>query len=66
VLVSVVTTATGFGSLMLAQHAGIASLGKIMALGTALCLIASVTVLPALLILLTRAGLRLGHGWLTR
>ena len=66
VLVSALTTATGFGSLMLAKHAGIASLGTVMAVGTALCLLASVTLLPALLILLTRAGLKLGHGWFTR
>ncbi len=66
VLVSALTTCTGFGSLMLAKHAGIASLGEVMAIGTALCMLASVTVLPALLILLTRAGLKLGHGWLTR
>ena len=66
VLVSALTTSTGFGSLILAQHAGIASLGEVMAVGTALCMLASVTVLPALLILLTRAGLKLGHGWLTR
>jgi predicted RND superfamily exporter protein len=65
VLVSALTTSTGFGSLYLAQHQGIASLGLVMASGTVLCLIASVTVLPALLILLSRAGLRLGHGWLT-
>jgi len=66
VLVSALTTATGFGSLMLAKHAGIASLGSVMAMGTALCMLASVTVLPALLILLARAGLKLGHGWITR
>lgn len=64
VLVSALTTATGFGSLMLAQHAGIASLGVVMALGTALCMLASVTVLPALLILLNRTGWKLAHGWL--
>ena len=66
VLVSALTTCTGFGSLILAKHAGIASLGEVMAVGTGLCMLASVTVLPALLILLTRAGLKLGHGWLTR
>jgi hypothetical protein len=36
-----------------------------MAVGSALCMVAAVTVLPALLILLARSGLRLGHGWLT-
>jgi len=65
VLVSALTTSTGFGCLILAKHQGIASLGVVMAMGTALCMIASVTVLPALLILLTRSGLKLGHGWLT-
>ena len=66
VLVSALTTCTGFGSLMLAQHAGIGSLGLVMALGSAFCMIASLTVLPALLMLLEAAGLKLGHGWLTR
>jgi len=65
VLVSALTTSTGFGSLILAQHQGIASLGIVMAIGSALCMAASVTVLPALLILLKRSGLKLGHGWLT-
>jgi predicted RND superfamily exporter protein len=65
VLVSALTTATGFGSLMLAEHAGIASLGQVMALGAALCMVAALTVLPALLLLLNRSGYKLGHGWLS-
>jgi predicted RND superfamily exporter protein len=65
VLVSALTTCTGFGSLILAQHQGIASLGVVMAAGSAFCMLAALTVLPALLILLTRSGLKLGHGWLT-
>jgi hypothetical protein len=64
-LVSALTTAVGFGSLMLAKHEGIASLGKVMALGTVLCLLAALTVLPALLLLLKRLGLKLAHGWLS-
>jgi len=64
VLVSALTTSAGFGSLILAQHRGIASLGVLMAAGSALCMVAAVTVLPALLILLKRYGLKLGHGWL--
>lgn len=64
VLVSALTTCTGFGSLMLAQHAGIASLGLVMALGSGFCMVASLTVLPALLLVLDAAGLKLGHGWL--
>jgi len=49
VLVSGLTTIAGFGSLMLAQHQGIASLGQVMAAGVALCMIAGLTVLPAVL-----------------
>ncbi len=63
VLVSALTTIAGFGSLMLAKHRGIASLGQVMSLGTAMCMIASLTILPAVLILLTRSGLKLAHGW---
>ena len=57
VLISGVTTMVGFGSLMFAQHQGIASLGQIMAIGTMTCMIAALTSLPALLGWL---GL---HGW---
>jgi hypothetical protein len=65
VLVSALTTAAGFGSLMLAEHAGIASLGQVMALGTTMCMLASLTVLPAVLLLLTRSGWKLAHGWIS-
>jgi uncharacterized protein len=56
VLVSALTTIAGFGSLVIGQHQGIASLGYVMAVGTATCMIAALTVLPALLTLLHRAG----------
>lgn len=49
VLVSGLTAIAGFGSLMMAQHAGIHSLGIIMAAGMALCMLAALTFLPALL-----------------
>lgn len=58
VLISGFNTMVGFGSLMVAQHHGIASLGLVMALGTGLCLVASLALLPALLDLLGRAGWR--------
>lgn len=61
VMVSALTTMAGFGSLMLARHQGIASLGQIMTLGTGLCMLASLTVLPALLTLLDRLGWKLRH-----
>jgi len=54
VLVSGLTTIAGFGSLILAQHQGIKSLGYVMAAGTAACMIAGLTFLPALLNLLMR------------
>ncbi|MDB6055043.1 MAG: putative exporter of the superfamily [Verrucomicrobiales bacterium] len=61
VLVSGLTTVAGFGSLMLAKHQGIASLGFVMSVGIATCLIASLTFLPALLILLGKKGWKLGQ-----
>ncbi len=54
VLVSGLTAIAGFGSLILAKHRGIHSLGIIMAAGIATCMIAALTFLPALLNLLGR------------
>ena len=49
VFVSGLTTIAGFGSLVLAQHQGIRSLGYVMAAGVTTCMIAGLTFLPALL-----------------
>jgi uncharacterized protein len=54
VLVSGLTAIAGFGSLILAKHQGIKSLGYVMSVGLATCMIAGLTFLPALLSLLTR------------
>jgi len=54
VLVSGLTAIAGFGSLILAQHRGIHSLGCVMAVGISTCMIAGLTFLPALLNLLGR------------
>jgi len=54
VLVSGLTAIAGFGSLILAQHRGIRSLGIIMSVGIATCMIAALTFLPALLGLIGR------------
>ena len=54
VLVSGLTAIAGFGSLMLAKHRGIHSLGSVMAAGIATCMIAGLAFLPALLNLLGR------------
>ena len=57
VLVSGLTTIAGFGSLMLAQHRGIQSLGFIMCMGVAACMAVALTFLPAILNYLS------GKGW---
>ncbi|HXD98791.1 MAG TPA: MMPL family transporter [Candidatus Acidoferrum sp.] len=49
VLVSGLTTITGFGTLLLAHHRGIYGLGLLLTLGSAASLIASLIVLPVLL-----------------
>ena len=49
VLVSGLTAMVGFGSLMIAKHQGIRSLGIVMSAGIAACMIAALAVLPALL-----------------
>ncbi|HTR42705.1 MAG TPA: MMPL family transporter [Pseudomonadales bacterium] len=54
VLVSGLTAIAGFGSLILAKHRGIHSLGVVMAMGLFLCMIAALTFLPAFLNLLGR------------
>lgn len=59
VLISGLTTIAGFGSLIIADHRGIQSLGYVMSVGTATCMIAALTVLPALITLKNR---RSPHG----
>jgi hopanoid biosynthesis associated RND transporter like protein HpnN len=54
VLVSGLTAIAGFGSFILAKHRGMHSLGCLMAMGIAACMIAGLTFLPALLNLLGR------------
>jgi hypothetical protein len=56
VLVSALNTIAGFGSLLVAKHQGIASLGGVMAIGTGTCVVASLVLLPAVLALLCRIG----------
>ncbi len=66
VLVSGLTAIAGFGSLILAKHRGIHSLGFVMASGIALCMVAGLTFLPALLAMLGGRGNLIkkpGTGW---
>jgi hypothetical protein len=55
VVVSALTTVAGFGSLILAEHQGIESLGWLMSLGTTACMVAALTCVPAILNLARRA-----------
>jgi hopanoid biosynthesis associated RND transporter like protein HpnN len=55
ILIASLTTMIGFGSLSLASHRGVASLGAILILGVGSCLVASMIVLPNILIVLGRA-----------
>jgi hypothetical protein len=49
VLLTSLTTLAGFGSLMVATHPGIASLGLVMSIGLVTCLVATVVLVPALI-----------------
>jgi len=51
VLVSGLTTVAGFGSLVVAKHQGIVSLGFVMAAGVSATIVSSLVALPALLML---------------
>jgi predicted RND superfamily exporter protein len=54
ILITSLTTFVGFGSMMIASHRGLQSLGRIFVIGMTCCLITSVIVLPAILYLRTR------------
>ena len=49
VFLSSMTTIIGFGSLMVASHRGIHSIGVLLTIGVGCCMVASLTVLPAIL-----------------
>lgn len=53
VIITSLTTMIGFGALMLADHRGLASLGRVLTIGVACCLFTSLVVLPCLLTLLS-------------
>ncbi len=54
VLVDALTTLVGFGSLMIATHQGLQSLGRVLTLGVTCCLFTSLVMLPAVLTWITR------------
>jgi hypothetical protein len=54
VAVDSLTTIIGFGSLMIASHQGLQSLGRVLTLGITCCTITSLVILPAVLTWVTR------------
>jgi hopanoid biosynthesis associated RND transporter like protein HpnN len=60
ILLSALTTIFGFGTLAFATHRGIASLGTLMTLGVALCMVTSLYVCPAVLKVFGRRGMKVG------
>jgi len=54
VLITSLTTMVGFGSLMIASHRGLQSLGRVLTIGVSCCLFTSLVMLPALLAWLSR------------
>jgi uncharacterized protein len=54
VLVDGLTAVVGFGSLMIASHRGLQSLGRVLTLGVSCCMFTSMIMLPALLTLMSR------------
>jgi predicted RND superfamily exporter protein len=52
VLIASLTTMIGFGSLALASHRGLASLGLVLLLGVGACLVTSAIVLPNVMLAL--------------
>jgi hypothetical protein len=54
VMVDGLTTVVGFGSLMIASHRGLQSLGRVLTLGVCCCMFTSMIMLPALLTWISR------------
>ena len=54
VILTSLTTIIGFGSLMIADHRGLQSLGRVLVLGVSACTFTSLIFMPALLTWLTR------------
>jgi len=53
ILVNSTTTMVGFGSMMIAAHRGLYSLGLVLTIGVGTCLLVSIILVPALLTLIS-------------
>jgi predicted RND superfamily exporter protein len=58
VVLTSLTSMIGFGSLMLAQHEGLRSLGRVATLGIGCCWVTSLVLLPCLLVVVNRRASR--------
>jgi predicted RND superfamily exporter protein len=58
ILLGALTTIVGFGSLMIANHRGLESLGRVLTIGVSACLFNSFIMLPALLAWMSEHRLR--------
>ena len=58
IMLTSTTTMVGFGSMMVAAHRGLHSLGAVLTIGVGACLFVSLVTLPAMLTLATRHRLR--------
>ncbi len=52
IVLTSLTTMVGFGSLMVSEHLGLASLGRVLVIGVSCCLFTSLCLLPAILTLI--------------
>ena len=58
IVLTSLTSMIGFGSMMLAAHRGLYSLGLVLVIGIGSCLFVSLVMLPAMLVLTRRWQLR--------
>lgn len=59
IMLTSTTTMVGFGSMMIAAHRGLYSLGAVLTIGVGACLFVSLVTLPAMLTISTRYRLRM-------
>ncbi len=62
VVLTSATTMVGFGSMMIANHQGLRSLGQVLSLGVFLCLLTSLVTLPAALAIIARRRPSVANG----
>ncbi|MEX0700553.1 MAG: MMPL family transporter [Planctomycetales bacterium] len=58
IVLTSLTSMIGFGSMMLAAHRGLYSVGLVLVIGVGACLVVSLVMLPAILTMLARDGVR--------